>query len=65
MKYIINQETCRGCGACQGVCPGAVTEEAEKCVLYAEGQYIIDAELCTGCGECRKICPTGSVGEVN
>jgi ferredoxin len=60
----INQETCMRCGACQGVCPGAVTEEAPTCVLYVEGQYIIDAELCTGCGECSKICPTGSVGEV-
>lgn len=56
MKFIVDQELCIGCGACEGTCPEVfelddksqvkldpVPEEFQECALEAEGNCPVQA----------------------
>ena len=54
----VNEDLCRGCGACEETCAfGAIqVNELESGVKIATVQQA----LCKGCGACAAICPTGA-----
>jgi len=52
--YIIDKETCIGCGACEGTCPvGAISVDAN-------GKYEI-SDACIDCGACAGSCPVEAI----
>ena len=51
--YIVNQDTCTGCGTCTDVCPTeAITIESGKAFITWE---------CMDCGACPRVCPEGAI----
>jgi NAD-dependent dihydropyrimidine dehydrogenase PreA subunit len=51
--YIVNQDTCTGCGTCIDVCPTeAIKIESDKAVITWE---------CMDCGACPRVCPEGAI----
>jgi 2-oxoglutarate ferredoxin oxidoreductase subunit delta len=56
----INQERCKGCELCTGVCPQNIIHMAND-VLNGKGYHpaeLVDPEnQCTGCAICAVICP--------
>ncbi|PWM26430.1 MAG: ferredoxin [Clostridiales bacterium] len=51
MAYIIEKDTCIGCGTCEGECPvGAIS-------VTDDGKYAIDPGACIECGACAGVCP--------
>ena len=54
MAYVINQDTCVGCGTCEGECPvSAISANGDK--------YANDASACIDCGSCAGVCPTEAI----
>lgn len=54
MAYLINQDECIQCGACEADCPSSAISEIN-------GAYIIDAAKCTDCGTCAENCPNSAI----
>jgi NADH:ubiquinone oxidoreductase subunit F (NADH-binding)/(2Fe-2S) ferredoxin/ferredoxin len=55
VTFYIEEETCKGCGACKRVCPSdAISGEKKKL-------HTIDQALCTKCRSCYERCKFGSV----
>ncbi len=58
-KVIINENICKGCELCIGVCPKKILILA-KDKLNAKGYHpstVTDMEKCTGCAACAMMCP--------
>lgn len=51
MAYVIDQDKCIQCGACEAECP-------QEAIAETDGLYIIDADKCTECGSCAEVCPS-------
>ena len=54
MAYVINEEDCVKCGACESECPVEAISEGEE-------SYVIDSDLCTECGSCAEVCPNDAI----
>jgi NADH:ubiquinone oxidoreductase subunit F (NADH-binding)/(2Fe-2S) ferredoxin/ferredoxin len=55
VTFYIDEESCKGCGACLRVCPSsAITGEKKK-------PHLIDQALCIRCRSCFERCKFGSV----
>jgi len=58
IRYEIDPETCKGCGACKKECPqGAISGERKA-------PHQIDPAKCVRCGLCMEVCPQGAVMKV-
>lgn len=54
MTYVIDKETCIGCGACVPQCnQNAIEQVGDK--------YQIIKDKCTDCGSCVDICPVNAI----
>lgn len=52
--YVIDKETCIGCGACEATCPvGAISADDN-------GKYEIGS-ACVDCGACASVCPVEAI----
>ena len=53
-KRMVNEDACRGCGACVRIgCP-AISRDAA-------GRAVIDAKQCNGCSQCEQYCAFGAI----
>ena len=58
-KIIIQENTCKGCGLCAGVCPKKLLQ-LDKSRVNAKGYnpaVIDDDDACISCAFCATICP--------
>ncbi|MCD6499519.1 MAG: FAD-dependent oxidoreductase [Deltaproteobacteria bacterium] len=54
----VDPMVCRGCGACEAVCP----YHAARLSFGLQASISrIDATYCRGCGQCSAVCPTGAI----
>lgn len=56
MTYVIDKETCAGCGVCVEQCSQSAIEEVD-------GKYRILKDKCTDCGTCVDICPVQAISK--
>ena len=55
IKYVIDEEKCRGCSLCSRNCPvGAISGELKK-------PFVIDSEKCARCSLCFNSCRFGAI----
>lgn len=55
--YIIDEDTCVGCGMCTKVCPvDAISGKPKEA-------YVIDEALCISCGACESKCPVSAISQ--
>lgn len=52
--YVIDKETCIGCGACEATCPVAAIS------ADTDGKYEI-ADACIDCSACAGSCPVEAI----
>ncbi len=57
-QYRIDEEACKGCGACKKNCPQDAIEGQAKAV------HRIVQDKCTRCGACYDACPTDAVAKI-
>lgn len=58
-KIIVNEDVCKGCGLCEGVCPRKIIALAKE-KINNKGYHpaeLLDEEKCTGCASCAMMCP--------
>jgi hypothetical protein len=58
-KIKFNEDMCKGCSLCVGVCPRNLVSIATD-RLNAKGfnpAQVVDKESCIGCGMCALMCP--------
>ncbi len=58
VKYVIDPETCKGCGLCKKKCPEAAISGERK------QPHVIDPAKCIRCGACLEACPFGAISKV-
>ncbi|MFH1843789.1 MAG: 4Fe-4S dicluster domain-containing protein [bacterium] len=58
----VQPDLCRGCGACEAVCPLAIP----RVTAYRNGNFVarIAPTHCVGCGLCAGACPTGAIEQL-
>jgi NADH-quinone oxidoreductase subunit F len=57
--FVIDEEACNGCGACQRACPADAIEGKGKKVV----RKILN-DKCTRCGSCRAVCPKDAISAI-
>lgn len=57
LNFIVDQETCIGCGQCAADCPAQIITLAEGFPMIAS----VKEAACYKCQHCFAICPTGSI----
>jgi len=58
LRILVDEELCKGCGICIGLCPIKVLEKSNT--LSSRGVYLPlpnKKDKCTGCRICEYYCP--------
>ena len=57
LKYVIDEDKCKGCGICARNCP-------TNCISgKAKTPYVIDQDNCIKCGTCQEKCPFDAIAK--